>query len=80
MGWGSTCALLMILLFSIFTTKDDSFRDFIVLMSILFSLGGLLWGWLAFSLNEVRYRQLMNDQIGQSAPPPSQTKPEAGAR
>ena len=56
MGWGSNCALIMIMIFSFL--RDDPLAWFILLIAILFLLGGIFFGFFLFTVNESRYRKL----------------------
>ncbi len=67
MAFGSSCALLMIVLFSIFALRNDPFFRFIIGMGVLCPIGAALWGLLAFNANEDRY--LRNKEEGSEHQP-----------
>ena len=58
MGWGSSCALLMIVLISSIGLHEHPLTHLILTVAILFPLAGIIFGSFMYSFNENRFQDL----------------------
>jgi hypothetical protein len=69
MAFGSSCALLAILLLGVVAFRQDPILKAIIFLTVGFPVGGVVFGVILFKWNEARYHELLKGSPEPNATP-----------